>query len=476
MDIVTDRSAFRRLLRGLAPRESARVRSVWDFARVHLREIKRRSGDSYVHHGLEVALVLREASVDPSLLCIALLHDAPLHPSGAAILLRSPLTAEERALSERMHQLRRMHIDEDTKDLDAFLRAFAEDERLFILRMAHRVNDVRHLRRFVPSLRRRIAHETLHMYTAIAGRIGMHTWRTEMEDLCFALLHPRIARSLKRKYDAFLPLDDACLRHTSAFLRRALQKSGIACALSLRKKGLYSTFRKMTLKRRHFEELTDRLAVRIIVNNRDECYRALGVVHGSMHPIPGKLKDYIGAPKENGYQSIHTVIYPLPGVTEQPMEIQIRTHAMHGACEFGSAAHGEYKNLLYTLESGEARVHLLHNLESLREEVRSPAQFGAALRRYYRDDHIPVFESEGGLFHLRSPATALDFICHAFPDRCAFLTLVRINGRVRPAGTSLHAGDTVEPHFGTQRTVHMSWRGECRHARSRMILGKLLRE
>lgn len=429
-----------------------------------------------MHHGLEVALVLREASADPSLLCIALLHDAPLHPSGTTILLRSPLTAEERALSERMHQLRRMHIDENTKDLDAFLQAFADDERLFVLRMAHRVNDVRHLQRFVPALRRRIAHETLHMYTAIAGRIGMHTWRTEMEDICFAFLHPRIVQSLQRKYKAYKSVDDACMRHTRAFLQRALKMNGIQSVLSLRKKGLYSTYRKMALKRRTFEELTDRLAIRIVVDSRDECYRALGVIHASMHPIPGKLKDYIGAPKENGYRSIHTVVYPLPGVTEQPMEIQIRSRAMHAACEFGAAAHGEYKRLLYTLDTGLARVQLLSNLESLREEVHSPAQFSDALRRYYRDDHVPVFASEGGLYHLRSPATALDFICHAFSDRCAFLASVRINGRLRPPATTLHAGDTVEPHFGTERTVQMIWLGQCRHVRSRSMLRTILKQ
>lgn len=474
--LVTDRAALSRLLRGLPPQARLHVRAAWAFARTHLSHVERRSRDSYAQHGLEVAQVLRESTTDPSLLSVALLHDAPLHPSGAAILQHSPLTADERSLAGQMHALRRLHLDENTRDLDAFLSAFAADERLFILRMAHRLNDVRHLRRFTVSLQRRIAHETLHIYTAIAGRIGMHTWRTEMEDICFRLLHPRIARSLERKYAAYRGVDEACLRQAGRFLRRALHRGRIACTVSFRRKGLYSTYRKMALKRRSFEELTDRLAIRIIVNDRDDCYRVLGVVHRTMHPIPGKLKDYIGAPKENGYQSIHTVVYPLPGVSEQPMEIQIRTREMHASCEYGPVSHGEYKHSVYTLGSGRSRVHLLSNLEALRSEARSPRQFAEVLRRYFRDDHLAVFDGEDNLYHLRDPATALDLVCLASPKKFCRLAGLRINGRRQPLGSPLRDGDTIEPSFTRHRTITSVWIPSCRHRLTKRKIREALRE
>ncbi|OIO54687.1 hypothetical protein AUJ46_02590 [Candidatus Peregrinibacteria bacterium CG1_02_54_53] len=473
---MTDRAALSRLLRGLPSPAAQRVRSVWAFARSHLSRIDRRSGDSYAQHGREVALTLREADADPSLLCVALLHDAFLDPSGPDYLLQSPLTPTERKLAEQMHALRRLHLDENTRDLDAFLHAFSQDERLLILRMAHRLNDVRNLQRFKPALRRRIAFETLHIYTAIAGRIGMHAWRTEMEDICFALLHPRIARSLERKYSSYRVIDDVCLNQTSAFLRRVLSKGHIPMKISFRKKGIYSTYRKMVLKRRSFEELTDRLAVRIVVPRIEDCYRTLGVVHRFMHPIPGKLKDYIGAPKENGYQSIHTVVYPLPGVTEQPMEIQIRTQEMHDLCEHGPASHGNYKHFLYSLDTGSARVHLLTNLEALRSEARSPLQFEKVLRHYFRADHLAVFDGDNNLFHLKSPATALDLVCLAFSKRLHHLSGLRINGRRRPFGAPLRDGDTVEPSFARRRTVAAAWLPSCRHRLTKRKIREALQE
>ncbi|MDD4628605.1 MAG: HD domain-containing protein [Candidatus Peribacteraceae bacterium] len=452
-----------RLLTGLPPRSQKKVREVLAFAECHLSGMDRRSGDSYARHGLEVALALREATNDATLLSVALLHDVPLHPDGDVLLRQSPLSPAEQRLALRMHHLRRLHIDENTKDLDAFLAAFSADERLILLRMVHRLNDVRHLRVFSVSLRRRIAHETLHMYTAVAGRLGMHAWRTEMEDICFRFLHPRIARSLERKFAAYRSLDRACLRHVGSFLRRKMRKHGLQCVVGFRIKGHYSTYRKMILKDRRFEELTDRLALRIIVENSMDCYKTLAIVHGIMHPIPGKLKDYIGAPKENGYRSIHTVVFPLRGVSEQPIEIQIRTGAMHRICEFGLAAHGEYKNLLYTLDAGPARVDLLRNLESLREEARSPGQFEQVLRHYFRDDHLVVFDSSNNLFHLKSPATALDFVAFSSSREISCLKQIRVNGRKLPFGTLLKSGDTVEASFGGSRTIMSTWSSYCRH-------------
>jgi len=448
---------LRTVASGLGASSKAHVRRADAFAARHLSDIHRRSGESYHAHGVEVAAILRERTVDGRLLAVAILHDISLHPNSKTLLKQAPLDASDRELLQHMHALRRLRIDSDTKDLDFVISAFAADSRLLPLRMAHRLNDIRHLFRFDTALQLRIARETLHMYTAIAGRMGFNSWRAEMEDICFPIVHPSASKMLQEHFAQSIDLDRASLLHTSVYIQKTLLDQHISCKVHERIKGLFSTYRKMILKKRSFEEVTDRLALRVIVPTVDDCYRALGVVHTRMHPIPGKLKDYIGAPKQNGYKSIHTVVYPLPGVTEQPIEIQIRTPDMHRECEFGPVAHDEYKHTVYGLSSGPTRVHLFRNLQSLRQEARSPKQFEQALRTYFREDHMAIFDADNHLYHIQKPATALDFACLTVGRKCTKLKRVRINGRDQQLDAQLKDGDTVELHFSRSTTYTRSW-------------------
>ncbi len=445
------------LTKGLARSDRLAVHAAYRFALKHLSDVHRRSGQNYALHGAEVARAVAEAAPRGEILSIALLHDLLMHPDGAELLKRAPLTQEQRALVGRMHELRRLHIDENTADLDRVIDAFAADPTILLLRMAHRLNDVRQLYRFSPALRKSIARETLHMYSAIAGRLGLHVWRHEMEDICFTELEPKKAEQLRLCFHAMTAKDHVCFEQTMRYLKKSFRAENMRCSLSFRTKTLYSTYRKMLIKNRRFEELTDRLAIRIVVPDIPSCYRALGIVHANMHPIPGKLKDYIGSPKQNGYRSIHTVVYPLPSVTEQPMEIQIRTPEMHHECELGIAAHTVYKDMQYALSTSQARVDLFRNLSVLRDEVRSPEQFEQALRNYYRADHLLIFDDAGKLYQIPKPATALDFVVHAFTQRAAFLKEISINGRKRPIHTLLHDGDTVKVVFGRLRTLEKRW-------------------
>ncbi len=463
------------LFRGLDAPARATVKAALRFGHAHLAGLKRRSRESYADHGVEVAAVLREMTGDPSLLSVAILHDILVHPDGIQLLAASPLAGEERELVRKLHPLRRLHIDANTEELDRVISAFMDDPRLLPLRMAHRLNDVRHFDRFARPLTVRMATESLHMYTSIAGRLGMHQWRTEMESICFPLLCPQAAAHLQKQFDAHRALDETCLTHARRFLLRKLRERGIGCRIDMRVKELYSTYRKMVIKRRRFEELTDRLALRIIVKTEEDCYRTLGIVHAHMHPIPGKWKDYIGVPKENGYRSIHTVVYPLAGVSEQPMEIQIRTDAMHRECDFGPAAHGEYKTIAYALSARPTRVNLFRNLESLRQEARSPRQFAQTLRNYFNEDHIALFDHRNNLYHLKHPATALDFLCLIQPRRVHLLKGVKINGREQPLSTNLRDGDTVEAKFGRETVLRRDWVHAVAHRTSRQIIRMVLR-
>lgn len=459
----------------LSKEQQRRIIAIEAFCAKHLSGIPRRSGESYAEHCREVALVLTESRPSAELLCTALLHDLLVHPDGKDLLRSAPVSKKERELIEQMYALRRLHIDENTKDLDTVIDAFLEQPELLPLRMAHRLNDVRHLDRFTKKLQKQIAQETLHMYAAIAGRLGMQKWRIELEDYSFPVVQPSIAAKLRLQFSGTKTADALCLTHTGDFLQKALKKQKINAQVEHRIKGLYSTYRKMVIKDRAFEDLTDRLALRIITKTPEDCYRALGVIHSVMHPIPGKLKDYIGAPKENGYRSIHTVVYPLTGVTTQPMELQIRTVDMHQDCEYGPAAHAEYKKSLYAISSSSSRVNLFRNLEHLRHEAGTPQQFEQALRQYFRDDHIGVFDAHNTVYHIKSPATALDFACMAYPKKCSRVKEIRINGRKQQLATPLRDGDILDVQFARETRVTKKWLQFCVHTVSRAHLKELIR-
>ncbi len=462
-------------LKALRTPGRGRLLAVSEYASTYLTELTRRGGETYAENGREVAATLSEITDDESLLAVALLHDLLTRPDGGQLLERSPLTPDERELVKRMHSLRRLHIDLVSQDLDKVIDAFLDEPRLLPLRMAHRLTDIRHLDRFSKADQRDLARETLHMYAAIAGRLGMHAWRHEMEDACFLHLKPDAAKSLRQTFTLHESTDRQCMKHIEEFLRKKLSTAGIVAVMSSRTKTLYSTYVKMVIKRRRFEELTDRLALRIIVPTLEDCYHALGIIHNALRPMPGKLKDYIGAPKENGYRSIHTVVYPLSGVTEYPIEIQIRTAQMHAECEFGLARHSDYKRFTYAIGTAIARVDLFRNLQSLKDHTRSPEQFETALRTYFNEDHIALFDHRNNLYHLEKPVTVLDFVCHTAGKRMKYLKSARVNGRIRPIDTMLSDGDTVEAQFTTKPQLSSEWLRACRHRGSRGLCVELLK-
>lgn len=463
---MDNKNNFDNIIRRFPGRDRDKLKEIYEISKIHLSSIQRRTGENYSVHGLEVALTFLESNNNTSLAAIALLHDILVHPNGEQLLLQTPLTPKEQNLVKTMNKLRRLHVDTNTQDLDKFVDATSEENNLIPLRMAHRLNDVRHLHRFTPELQQKIAHESLHMYASIAGRLGMHKWKYEMEDICFKRLHNKTATDLQKKFKEFEKLDHTCLHQTFQFLERKFCEANIPVRIETRLKSLYSTYRKMLIKKRQFEELTDRIALRIITKNLEDCYRVLGIIHLHMHPIAGKLKDYIGAPKENGYQSIHSVVYTLPGVTEQPIEIQIRTENMHQVCEYGISAHGEYKNFNYSLKTGHAHVDFLKNFQMLGVKGRSPSQFEETLRKYFDENQIAIFDSDNNLYHIKRPASILDFLCVLHPKKLANLREVRLNGRIASIDVELHDGDTVEAKFRSHRSIKHSWINACKNEKN----------
>ncbi len=445
--------SFEKIISDFSETEKKKMKKVSEFAKKHLSQFKRRSGEDYAQHGQEVARTFLEMVKDSSLVAVALLHDLPVNPEHTTLLKQSPLTEKEQVLVKRMHELRRLHISTKEKDLDTFINTISSETSLIPLRMAHRLNDVRHLDRFDEKLQEKIAHESLHMYASIAGRLGMHRWRYEMEDICFLKLQVEPSSLLLKQFEDSREIDKVSLHQTGDFIKKQCQIAKIPVKVKSRFKALYSTYRKMLLKNRNFDELTDRLALRVIVKNIEDCYKTLGIVHTHMHPIAGKLKDYIGAPKENGYQSIHTVVYPLPGVTEQPIEIQIRTEEMHQLCEYGTAAHGKYKDFNYSLKSNTAQIDLIKNFQILRAKTSNAEQFKKALRNYFDEKHMAIFDEKNNLYHIKQPSSIYDFLAILYPGRVSDISEVKRNGRLENIEAQLKNGDVIEATWRPQRSI-----------------------
>ena len=452
------------------------MEQIQQFALEYLRDIKRATGESYYQHCREVADVVREINPDKTLTAAAMLHDIFHHPKGGFLISQSPLNSKERLLAEGMHKLRQFRVSGDTKDLDTAVNSFTSDRRLLLLRLAHRLNDIRHLDRFSPVGQISIAEESFLIYASFASRFGFNAWRHEIEDRCFWILHPEEADHVSRMMKRYEKIDLKCLDLTREYLSKFIASHGIQAHIIGRRKSVYSCYRKMIFKNRKFEELTDRLAIRIIVSSLEDCYRVLGIVHKYMHPVPGKLKDYIGAPKDNGYRSIHTVVYPLPGVNEEPLEIQIRTADIHKHSEYGAAAHYRYKHLNYSAHTGRVRVDLFRSLKILQQRVRSADKFQNLLKTYFRDDRLIIFDQNNNLYHINRPATVLDFVCQTYKNKFSKIKKALVNGKTSPLNQALKNGDVVQINFKRTNSIDADWLSGALQEQTKQLIRTMLKK
>lgn len=433
---------------GLTSYQMIRLKDLFDLSQKYLQSIKRRSGESYSSHGLEVANTVYECMHDPELMGVALLHDLLVHKEGEDILDQSILTDQERDLIRNMNQLRRLHIDLEVADLNRVLNSFLDDYRLLILRMAHRLNDIRHLDRFSPDLKAQIALETLSVYAALAGRMGLNSWKHELEEVSFKTLYPKIYDQLLLNRKSSEKIDLKNLEHLSRFIKEKMKTHGISGEVSYRIKAPFSIYQKMTLKNLRYQDISDRLGVRIVVGSIMECYRALGVVQTCLKPISGRLKDYIAFPKENGYQSIHTVVSALPGEGAQVFEIQIRTKEMDQWSSFGNAAHGGYKAKAKSITRTTFKASLIKSIRRASAYAsKNSNQVNYLLEKTLNHRQIIVFDPDQNAFPVKSASNALDFVLKYHSKNFNQVDEIRINGKKLPLNTVLQDGDIIEVIF-----------------------------
>jgi GTP pyrophosphokinase len=446
----------------------------------------RKSGDPYFTHPLAVAELLTELHADPATVATALLHDVVEDTSATIDDIRRLFGEEIAHLVDGVTKLSKFEMQkipgfydealskpnkavEQFEQFRKFVVHMADDVRVLLVKLADRLHNMRTLHFFDNKEKReRIAQETLEVYAPLAGRIGVHRFREELEDLAFAELNPIAYAPIRDKLQALSGSAAIKVAQLGADLRENLRRAGVTAEVTSREKKPYSIWRKMTRKNVGFEQLADIYAFRVIVNKIEDCYRALGVIHGLWRVAPEEFDDYISSPKPNGYRSIHTAVVgpPRPGGEHQRIEIQIRTREMHELAERGVAAHWQYKNAIYTggspddlfpraqYDPYETPRRLAEMLEQQGDDPEQALRF-AKFELFH--DQVFCFTPKGQMISLPIGATTIDFAYAVHTTLGDQYVGAEINGVNLPARTPLKNGDIVKILASENAQVRPEW-------------------
>ncbi len=335
-----------------------------------------------------------------------------------------------------------------TEDPRRWLRSMSADIRTVVLRVGLRLDVVEKLAESAEDDggdddQEDVAQETLDLYVPLADRMGMGALRTRLEDACFRLLQPGVHVQMTRSIKPIREADRICLSLLEGGVAQLLDERGIPATVQGRAKGLYSIYRKMRRLDSSLEEVMDRVGLRVIVPSVEACYEVLGLLHTRFRPVPGTFDDYIGSPKANGYQSLHTCVYPVPDVSAKPVEFQIRTQAMHREAEYGVAAHWLYKDQARAEAENERQLERLQRLLPPDEDPLGHAEFIERLHRQVDDDRLVVFLGKERAIRLPAGATVGDLVRYLGSDDDGEIR-VEVNGRAHPPQYPLGDGDTVD--------------------------------
>ena len=448
-------------------KDLTKIREAFEFARRAHGDQRRKDGSLYITHPLAAAVIVAEMGVDEDSIIAAILHDCIEDTNvsyediakrfgnsvadivdGVTKLTRVVYTSKE---EEQMENLRKM------------LMAMARDIRVILIKMADRLHNMRTMAYQSESKQREKALETMEIYAPIAHRLGMQKIKWELEDLSLLYLDPvgyeEISQGLaEREKD-----DAGFMERTEEAIKKRVQEAGIKGTVQSRTKHIYSIYRKMYGQNKQFSEILDLYAFRVIVDDIADCYNVLGCIHELYHPVPGRFKDYIGTPKPNMYQSLHTTVIGSEGI---PFEVQIRTWEMHRTAEYGIAAHWKYKEGI-SGKSDEEKFAWIRNLLEAQQE--SDAQdFFSSLKVDMFSDEVFVFTPQGDVKSLPAGATPIDFaysIHSAIGNR---MTCAKVNGRIVPFSHVLQNGDVVEViTSNTSKGPSRDWLGLVKSSEAR---------
>lgn len=410
----------------------------------------RKSGEPYITHPLAVAQILADLGIGAKTIAAALLHDTVEDTDYSLDELRRDFGDEIAMLVDGVTKLDKVKYGDSAQaeTVRKMIVAMSKDIRVLIVKLADRLHNARTWGFVESDSARRKAQETLEIYAPLAHRLGIQTIKWELEDLSFAVLHPKIYVEIESLVRGRTPEREAFVQQVIDTVKDDLRQARIKAEIKGRPKQYYSIYQKMVHRGRDFDEIYDLTGVRILVNSIRDCYAVLGAVHARWNPMPGRFKDYIATPKFNLYQSLHTTVY---GPGGRPVELQIRTHEMHQRAEFGVAAHWKYKERMAGSARSDAGVERsdtdmawLAHISDWQAETSDPTEFLDNLRYEIGAKEVYVFTPQGKVIGLPAGATPVDF-AYAVHTEVGHRTMgAKVNGRLVPLDTPLSSGDSVE--------------------------------
>ncbi|WP_040655960.1 RelA/SpoT family protein [Rubidibacter lacunae] len=445
---------------GTADLESDLIAGAFELAYDLHKDQRRKSGEPYIAHPVAVAELLHDLGGDSAMVAAGLLHDVVEDTDVTPEELEERFGLQVRSLVEGVTKLSQFNFSSKTeRAAENFRRMFvamAKDIRVIVVKLADRLHNMRTLEHLPPAKQRRIALETREIFAPLANRLGIGRFKWELEDLAFKYLEPQEYRQIQSLVAERRADREARIKHLTETLRDRLLAENIGLReLNGRPKHLYGIYRKMQQQQKAFEEIYDLAGIRIIVDTNVDCYRALAVVHDAFKPMPGRFKDYIGLPKPNRYQSLHTTAI---GTTGRPLEVQIRTEEMHQVAEYGIAAHWVYKesggssNVQVTAE--DEKFTWLRQLLEWQNDLKDAQEYIDSLKDNLFEDDVYVFTPGGDVIALARGATPVDFAYRIHTEVGNHMKGARVNGRWTVLDAPLKNGDIVE--ILTNKSSHPS--------------------
>jgi len=419
---------------------------------------KRSSGEPFIEHCHQVALMLAELHMDTTTLAAGLLHDVVEDTEVTLEELRGDFGDEIADLVDGVSKIGavKYHSQEElqVEYFRKMLLSMAKDIRVILIKLCDRVHNMRTLDHLPAEKRKRIAQETRDVYAPLAHRLGVNKAKVELEDLALKHLQPEayieLVKAVKEKKEE----RESFIQQTVGPIKDALAKDGILATVYGRAKHLDSIYRKIVVRKVPFDQIYDLFAIRVTVNTERECYHTMGIIHAMWRPVSHRFHDYIANPKSNGYRSLHTTVV---GPSNKMVEIQIRTHQMHHFAENGIAAHWLYKEGRQSMSRDDRQMVWLRDVLDWQKDMTNPSEFMEYLKMDLYADDIFVYTPQGKLIHLPSGATPLDFAFQIHTEVGLHCAGAKINTRLQPLSTRLQSGDQVEILTNDNRTPSHDW-------------------
>ena len=439
--------------------DADKIKDAFLFAKqAHITQ-KRDSGEPYINHPVEVANILAELKLDGPTITTALLHDTIEDTGTTFDEVKKKFGNEIAELVEGVTKLSRLENKNReftlAENFRKLILATSKDIRVLLVKLADRLHNMRTIEAILSEEKRnRIATETMEIYAPLANRIGMHNVRDELEDLSFKVLNSEARSLILDRLKSILPNTQKLFSEISEEINLLFKKNQIEAKITGREKSCFSIWKKIQSKRISLEQITDIVGFRIILENVDDCYKALGIFHQKWKMVPGRFKDYISTPKSNNYASLHTTVI---GPSSQRMEIQIRTSEMHDFAERGIASQWIYKVNEKVSTDSLKSYNWLKDLVDLLESGENPEHYLEYTKLQLFQDQVFCFTPKGAVIRLPSKATVIDFAYAVHSDIGDSCIGVKINGKESPLQTILNNGDEVEILTSKKKSPSLHW-------------------